>query len=109
MTAGPSRQLPEWMTGFQGGKISGPSLEEFNVSPELAKIIGNKKVSFSQCMKRVWAYLKEKRLQDPEDKRWFTPDDTMAPVFGNKKIPGFGMLKYLKKHLTHLDGSSSSD
>ena len=60
-------------------------------------------------MKRVWAYLKEKKLQDPEDKRWFTPDETMAPVFGNKKIPGFGMLKYLKKHLTHPDGSSSSD
>ena len=33
----------------KGGKISGPSLEEFNVSPELAKIIGNKKVSFSQA------------------------------------------------------------
>ena len=50
-------------------------------------------------MKRVWAYAKEKKLQDPEDKLCFTPDETMAPVFGNKKICGFGMWKYLKKHI----------
>ena len=29
-----------------------------------------------------WAYLKEKKLQDPEDKLCFTPDETMVPVFG---------------------------
>ena len=51
-------------------------------------------------MKRVWAYLKEKGLRDPEDKQWFTPDEIMAPVFGDKKIRCFGMLKYLQKHLT---------
>ena len=56
-------------------------------------------------MKRVWAYAKEKKLQDPEDKLCFTPDETMAPVFGNKKICGFGMWKYLKKHI--INGSSN--
>ena len=50
-------------------------------------------------MKRVWAYLKRKNLQDPQDKQWFTPDETMAPVFGEERIKGFGMVKYLKEHL----------
>merc|ERR1711874_941742 len=50
---------------------------ELNVSAELAKIIGTKKgekISRPQCVKRLWAYLKEKELQDPENKQWFAPD-----------------------------------
>ena len=52
--------------------------------------------SLLQCVKRVWAYLKEHKLMDPENKQWFTPDKTMAPIFGEEKIKAFGMLKYLK-------------
>ena len=52
-----------------------------------------------QCVKRLWAYLKEKHLQDPENKQWFTPDKIMAPVFGDEKIKCFTMSKYLKEHL----------
>merc|ERR1711936_992871 len=29
---------------------------------------------------------------DPENKQWFTPDKTMAPIFGEEKIKAFGML-----------------
>ena len=98
---------------------------ELNVSAELAKIIGTKKgekisrpqvrepptISHSQpklylslqCVKRLWAYLKEKELQDPENKQWFTPDETMAPIFGDEKIKCFSMSKYLKEHLTNPD------
>ena len=59
-------------------------------------------------MKKVWDYLKEKKLQDPKDKQWFTPDQTMAPVFGNEKMRGFCMLRQVKKHLTYAGCSSAS-
>ena len=98
--------------------------QELNVSSELAAIIGTapgEKISrpqvcvphrihsllyftnfvYVQCVKRLWAYLKEKDLQDPANKQWFTPDDTMAPIFGNEKIKAFSMSKYLKQHLTN--------
>ena len=52
--------------------------------------------SLLQCVKRVWAYLKEHKLMDPENKQWFTPDDTMSPIFGEEKIKCFSMSKYLK-------------
>merc|ERR1712203_194078 len=61
--------------------------KELNVSDELAKIIGTKKgekISRPQCTKRLWAYLKEMDLQDPQNKRWFTPNDTMAPIFATE-------------------------
>ena len=44
--------------------------------------------------------MKEKNLQDPEAKQYYTPDETMAPVFGQEKFKGFSMMKYLKEHLT---------
>merc|ERR1712112_73659 len=75
-----------------------------NVSPELAKIIGTAKgeqVSRPQVVKKLWAYLKEKNLQDPENKQWFTPDKAMEGIFGKEKIKCFSMSKYLKEHLTN--------
>jgi upstream activation factor subunit UAF30 len=86
------------------------------VSAELAKIIGTKEdelvsrpqvpraplltTPLPQVTKKLWAYLKEKNLQDPENKQWFTPDDTMAGIFGTERIKCFSMAKYLKEHLT---------
>ena len=77
---------------------------ELNVSKDLAAIIGTKKgekISRPQVVKRLWAYLKEHNLQDPDNKQYFTPDDTMEPVFGNERIKAFSMSKYLKEHLTN--------
>ena len=76
---------------------------ELNVSDKLAAIIGTKsgeKISRPQVVKRLWAYLKEHNLHDPENKQFFTPDAKMEPVFGNERIKAFSMSKYLKEHLT---------
>ena len=73
--------------------------KEFNVSEDLRKIIGTnkgEKITRPQVVKRLWEYVKDNNLQDPENKQWFTPDKTMAPIFGEEKIKAFGMLKYLK-------------
>ena len=61
-----------------------------NVSDTLAKIIGTKKgeqVSRLQVVKKLWAYITEKDLQDNEARQWFTPDKTMKPVFGTSPTP----------------------
>jgi len=46
------------------------------------------------------SYIKEKKLQDPENKQYFKPDTTMEPVFGKDKVRAFGMARFLKTHLT---------
>ena len=66
----------------EGGGLTAPPLR---VSPKLAAIIGRKGpylrvTSRTFCLKQLWAYLREHNLQDPEDKRFFTPDVKMAKV-----------------------------
>ena len=77
---------------------------ELNVSEELAAIIGTKsgeKISRPQVVKRLWAYLKENNLQDPENKQFFTPDAKMEPVFGKERVKAIRMVTYLvEEHLT---------
>ena len=85
--------------------------KEFNVSEDLRKIIGTnkgEKITRPQVVKRLWEYVKDNNLQDPENKQWFTPDKTMAPVFGTKKIKAFSMSKYLEDHL-YLEEDEDAD
>jgi upstream activation factor subunit UAF30 len=74
------------------------------LSPELADLVGAKKgetLSRPEVVKRIWAYLKTNKLQDPENKQYFTPDAKMVPIFGKDKVRAFGMAKFLKTHLTN--------
>jgi len=72
------------------------------LSPALAALMGvakDEKLSRTEVVKRIWTYIKEKKLQDPENKQFFTPDAKMAKIFGKEKIKAFGMVnKYLKGH-----------
>ena len=73
------------------------------LSPELATLLGTKKgeqMSRPQIVKALWAMIKEKKLQCPDNKQFFTPDKAMEPIFGKEKIKAFGMSKYLKSHLS---------
>merc|ERR1711890_228142 len=74
------------------------------LSSELADLVGSKKgeqLSRPEVVKRIWAYLKKHKLQDPDNKQYFTPDAKMAPIFGKEKVRAFGMAKFLKSHLTN--------
>merc|ERR1712058_4062 len=87
----------------KGGGLTAP----MKVSPELAAIIGMKEASRAQCVKHLWAYLKEHNLQDPENKQFFTPDKKMAKVFGTERMRAFTMSKFLGNHLEKIEGAST--
>merc|ERR1712243_269816 len=75
-----------------------------NLSTELADLLGVKKgeqLSRPEVVKRLWAYLKEHKLQDADNKQYFTPDKKMEPIFGTEEVRAFGMAKFLKPHLTN--------
>ena len=69
-------------------------------SGQLALVVGEKPIPRSEVTKKVWAYIKNKGLQDNKNRRMINADDKLGPVFGGKKqVSMFEMTKLVNKHL----------
>lgn len=76
-------------------------MKPLNVSPELAKIVGNGPMPRSEVVKKLWVYIKEKGLQDQNNKRNINADENLKAVFGGKgTVSMFEMTKLVSKHLS---------
>jgi upstream activation factor subunit UAF30 len=63
--------------------------EELNGSDALSTLVGEARLSRPQTVKRIWDYVKERNLQDPEDKRFIVTDDSMKAVFHTDRLHMF--------------------
>lgn len=74
-------------------------------SAALAEIVGTKPIPRTEVTKRLWAYIKQNKLQDAKRRRAITADDAMRVVFGGKSgqaaevEAGLGALAELYKKL----------
>ena len=69
-------------------------------SPALAEIVGAKPIPRTEVTKRLWAYIKKNKLQDPKNKRMIKADAALKIVFGGKAtVNMFEMTKLVSKHL----------
>lgn len=72
----------------------------FELSKELSDLLGEKRLSRGDVTKKVWDYIKSKKLQDPKNKRLITPDAKLAKVFGSSDpVDMFKLSGILGKHL----------
>jgi len=69
------------------------------LSEELADIVGGDEMPRHEVVKRMWAYIKDNKLQDPKNKQFIKCDEKLSKVIPTKKFRGFGMVKYLKEHM----------
>lgn len=56
-----------------------------HLSKELEAVVRKKTLSRSETVKKIWAYIKSHKLQDPDNRRRIIPDDKLAKVFGSKR------------------------
>jgi len=77
--------------------------KELDISDQLAVIVGGHRMPRSEVVKRMWVYFKEHNLMDPINKQWVNCDDTLAKLFGRKRVRAFGMLKDLSRHMSDPD------
>lgn len=69
-------------------------------SAALAEVVGSKPIPRTEVTKRLWAYIKKNKLQDPKNKRMIKADATLKPVFAGKAtVNMFEMTKLVSKHL----------
>ncbi|KAK7871517.1 hypothetical protein R5R35_010230 [Gryllus longicercus] len=77
---------------------SGGYTRAYNLSPELAAVVGQDSMARHEVVRKVWAIIKERNLYDPKNKQFAICDDELMKVFGVKRFRTFGMMKYLKNH-----------
>ena len=81
------------------GKKSGLTQLNYHLSPELAEIVGEKKTTRPQVVKKLWVYIKAKKLQDTKNRRLICPDKKLAEVLGTRPIDMLKMAGAISKHL----------
>jgi upstream activation factor subunit UAF30 len=55
-----------------------------------------------QVVKSLWVYIREKNLQDPENRRKIICDDALRGLLGCESTDMFQMNKLLSKHIWPL-------
>ncbi|KAA6411945.1 MAG: hypothetical protein FRX48_04095 [Lasallia pustulata] len=64
-----------------------------------ALLDGEIQLSRPETVKRIWAYVRERDLQDPNDKRQIRCDEAMRAVFKQDRVHMFTMNKILSQNL----------
>jgi len=75
-------------------------MQPMRVSEDLAAVVGRGPMPRTEVTKKLWAYIKQHRRQDPNNKRNILADDKLHKVFGRKSVNMFEMTKLVSKHLS---------
>ncbi|KAK9165279.1 hypothetical protein Scep_000470 [Stephania cephalantha] len=81
-----------------------------SLSPQLQNFVGVPELARTEVVKQLWAYIREKNLQDPNNRRNIICDEALRGLFHVEVINMFQMNKALSKHIWPLeseDGGTS--
>ena len=82
-------------------KSNSAFMKPLTLSPELEAVVGKGPMPRSEVVKQLWVYIKERNLQDPENKRNINADENLKAVFdGKETVNMFEMTKLVSKHLS---------
>lgn len=82
-------------------KANAAFMKPLNISSDLAVVVGKGPMPRSEVVKKLWAYIKSKGLQDSVNKRNINADEALKKVFGGKSVVSmFEMTKLVSKHLS---------
>jgi chromatin remodeling complex protein RSC6 len=78
-------------------------MQPMKVSEDLAAVVGKGPMPRTEVTKKLWAYIKSRKLQDPKNRRNINPDEKLGRVLGSSKksVNMFEMTKLVNKHLTY--------
>ena len=87
--------------GTDGGGGQKPSglQQPLQPSKELAAVVGPGPLPRGEVVRKVWDYIKQHELQNPENRREILADAKLEKVFAKKKVTMFEMNKHLAQHL----------
>lgn len=86
-------------TKAKAKKKSGLTQTTYMLSPELAEVVGSKKLTRPQVVKKLWVYIKKHKLQDSKNRRLINPDKKLSEVIGKKSVDMLKLAGLLSKHI----------
>jgi chromatin remodeling complex protein RSC6 len=80
-------------------KKSGLTQLAYSLSDELQAVVGSKKLTRPEIVKKLWAYIKAHKCQDTKNRRMIVPDKKLAEVIGKKPVDMLKLAGMLNKHI----------
>ncbi|MCI0381514.1 MAG: SWIB/MDM2 domain-containing protein [Chlamydiae bacterium] len=77
----------------------GLTKQTYSCSAALQEIVGSKKLTRPQIVKKLWIYIKAHKRQDPKKRRMIVPDKKLAAVLGSRPIDMLKIAGCLNKHI----------
>lgn len=78
-------------------------MKPVQLSDELTKFMGTFLAPRPEVVKRLWAHIKAKNLQNPAKRSEILCDDVLYAIFKRKNVTMFSMNKYLVAHMKSVD------
>jgi upstream activation factor subunit UAF30 len=86
--------------GSKGGAANSAFMAPLTPDAALAAVVGKDPLPRTEVTKRVWDYIREHKLQDPNDKRTIKADAKLKAVFdGKDSVSMFELTKLVNSHL----------
>jgi chromatin remodeling complex protein RSC6 len=83
-----------------GGAANSAFMAPLTPDAALAEIVGKDPLPRTEVTKRVWDYIREHKLQDPNDKRTIRADAKLKAVLNGKdSVTMFELTKLVNGHL----------
>lgn len=77
----------------------GLSQQTYSLSSELSEVVGAKKLTRPQIVKKLWVYIKAHKCQDMKNRRMIIPDRKLAAVIGSRPVDMLKLAGMLNKHI----------
>jgi upstream activation factor subunit UAF30 len=65
---------------------------------ELSAVVGSAPLTRADAVSKVWHYIKERKLQNPQRKREIMADEKLQALFGKNRVSMFEMNNLLYRH-----------
>jgi upstream activation factor subunit UAF30 len=93
--------MPSRKTHTAKGRAAGALAKPVRPDQALAAVVGADPLPRTELTKRVWAYIREHKLQDAQDRRRIRADDKLRAVFnGQDSVTMFELTKFVSRHVT---------
>jgi upstream activation factor subunit UAF30 len=87
-------------SGSKGGAANSAFMAPLQPDDALAAVVGKDPLPRTEVTKRIWDYIRQNNLQDPNDKRTIRADAKLKAIFdGKDSVTMFELTKLVNGHL----------